>query len=69
MLSHLGLIVLPAIQGMSAIWDVHYCEDSLYKVIKKERILENMKTEPCDRAEIYVCRFAILSQTCRSKSW
>ena len=37
MLSHLGLIVLPAIQGMSAIWDVHYCEDSLYKVIKKRK--------------------------------
>ena len=30
-LSHLGLNVLSAIHGMSAIWDVRYWEVSLYK--------------------------------------
>ena len=31
-LSHLGLNVLPAIHGMSAIWDVRYWEVSLYGI-------------------------------------
>ena len=31
-MSHLGLIVLSAIQGMSAIWDVRYWEVSLYYI-------------------------------------
>ena len=30
-LSHSGLTVLSTIHGMSAIWDVRYCEVSLYK--------------------------------------
>ena len=29
-MSHLGLSILSAIQGMSSIWDVRYCEVSLY---------------------------------------
>ena len=31
--SHLGLNILSAIHGMSAIWDVRYCEVSLYNFI------------------------------------
>ena len=33
-LSHLGLNILSAIQGMSAIWDIRYWEASLYKLFR-----------------------------------